>query len=139
MRMLEYSLMHISGRTGKEVDMLPALEQEINELHSRLCAGLADPKRILILYALSEKSLNVSELTETLALPQPTVSRHLKMLRERGLVVSQRKGQSVYYDLADRRVIEALDLLRTVLADMLLSQANLARSFNQTIANPSQE
>jgi DNA-binding transcriptional ArsR family regulator len=139
MRMLEYSLMYISGRIGKEVNMLPALEQEINELHSRLCAGLADPKRILILYALSEKSLNVSELTETLALPQPTVSRHLKMLRERGLVVSQRKGQSVYYDLADRRVIEALDLLRTVLADMLLSQANLARSFNQTIANPSQE
>jgi DNA-binding transcriptional ArsR family regulator len=119
--------------------MLPTLEQEINELHSRLCAGLADPKRILILYALSEKSLNVSELTETLALPQPTVSRHLKMLRERGLVVSQREGQSVYYDIADRRVIEALDLLRTVLADMLLSQANLARSFNQTIASPSQE
>ena len=119
--------------------MLPALEQEINELHSRLCAGLADPKRILILYALSEKSLNVSELTDTLALPQPTVSRHLKMLRERGLVLARREGQSVYYEIADPRVIEALDLLRTVLADMLRSQASLARSFNQASQNVSQE
>ena len=115
--------------------MLPALEHEINELHSRLCAGLADPKRILILYALSEKSLNVSELTETLALPQPTVSRHLKLLRERGLVLARREGQSVFYEIADRRVIEALDLLRTVLADMLRNQASLARSFNQAAHN----
>ncbi|HEY45990.1 MAG: hypothetical protein AMJ88_09985 [Anaerolineae bacterium SM23_ 63] len=110
--------------------MLPSLEQEINELHSSLCAGLADPKRILILYALSEKSLNVSELTDSLGLPQPTVSRHLKMLRERGLVLARREGQSVYYDIADQRVIQALDILRAVLADMLRNQATLARSFN---------
>jgi ArsR family transcriptional regulator len=112
-----------------EIIMLPSLEHEINELHSSLCAGLADPKRILILYALSEKSLNVSELTETLGLPQPTVSRHLKMLRERGLVLARREGQSVYYDIADQRVIQALNILRSVLADMLRNQATLARSF----------
>lgn len=110
--------------------MLPSLEHEINELHSSLCAGLADPKRILILYALSEKSRNVSELTETLGLPQPTVSRHLKMLRDRGMVLARRDGQSVYYDIADQRVIEALDILRAVLADMLRSQATLANSLN---------
>jgi DNA-binding transcriptional ArsR family regulator len=109
--------------------MLPGFEREIHELHSRLCAGLADPKRILILYALAEKSLNVTELSETLNLPQPTTSRHLKQLRERGLVTSQREGQSMYYKVTDRRVIEALDLLRSVLADMLSSQADLVRSF----------
>jgi DNA-binding transcriptional ArsR family regulator len=108
--------------------MLPSFEQEINQLHSRLCAGLADPKRILILYALAEKSLNVSDLAETLALPQPTISRHLKMLRDRGLVIAKRDGQSVFYEIADRRIIQALDLLRGVLADMLREQASLARS-----------
>jgi ArsR family transcriptional regulator len=123
--------MRISNfRAETETIMLPSLEKEINELHSSLCAGLADPKRILILYALSEKSLNVSELTDSLGLPQPTVSRHLKMLRERGLVLARRDGQSVYYDIADQRVIQALDILRAVLADMLRSQAMLARSLN---------
>lgn len=112
-------------------DMLPSFEHEINQLHSQLCAGLADPKRILILYALAKKSLNVSELSEALNLPQPTTSRHLKMLRERGLVSARRDGQSVYYDIVDNRVIQALDLLRSVLADLLSSQADLARSFSQ--------
>lgn len=111
--------------------VLPPLKQEIHQLHSRLCAGLADPKRILLLYALADRPRNVSDLTETLALPQPTISRHLKLLRERGLVLAERDGQSVFYRLADRRVIQALDLLRTVLADMLESQADLARSITQ--------
>lgn len=110
---------------------MPSFEHEINQLHSQLCAGLADPKRILILYALAEKSLNVTELSEALDLPQPTTSRHLKMLRERGLVVATREGQSVYYEIVDRRVIQALDLLRSVLADLLSSQADLARSFTK--------
>jgi DNA-binding transcriptional ArsR family regulator len=111
--------------------VLPPLKQEIHQLHSRLCAGLADPKRILLLYALADGPRNVSNLTETLALPQPTISRHLKLLRERGLVLAERDGQSVFYSLTDRRVIQALDLLRTVLADMLENQANLARSITQ--------
>ncbi|NJN44072.1 MAG: winged helix-turn-helix transcriptional regulator [Anaerolineae bacterium] len=102
------------------------LVQEINQLHANICGALADPSRILILYLLSEGPLNVNTLVEKLELPQPTVSRHLKVLRERGLVKAERDGQSVYYELADERVIEALDLLRTVLADRLSKQASLA-------------
>ena len=45
-------------------------------------------------------------------LPQPTASRHLKLLRERSLVIAERDGTSVYYTLADPRVIDALDILR---------------------------
>jgi len=105
-----------------------SLEQEVNQLHSELCAGLADPKRLLILYALSSGPLNVSEIAEKLKLPQPTASRHLKLLRERNLVIAEREGTSVYYTLADRRVIDALDILRSVLADHLHSQATLAQS-----------
>ena len=54
-----------------------------------------------------------------------TTSRHLKVLRERGLVVAERDAQSIYYTLADKRVIEALDLLRAVLNDKLEAQAQL--------------
>ena len=105
-----------------------SLEQEVNQLHSELCAGLADPKRLLILYALSQGALNVSEIASRLNLSQPSASRHLKLLRERNLVIAEREGTSIYYTLADRRVIEALDILRAVLADHLQSQATLANS-----------
>ncbi len=106
--------------------MVPPLQQEINLLHAQICQGLADPKRILLLYALSEGPRRVTDLAGALGLPQPTVSHHLKILRERGLVVAEREGTAAYYSLADRRVIQALDLLRAVLADLLGQQAELA-------------
>lgn len=75
--------------------------------------------------------MNVSELAERLELPQPTASRHLKMLRERGLVMPEREGTSIFYSITDERVIQALDMLRAVLADQLQSQAELAESAGQ--------
>ena len=106
----------------------PSLTQEISELHANICSGLADPKRILILYALNEKPRNVSDLATEVGISQPAASRHLNILRERGMVVAQREGQSMVYQLADPRVIQALDLLRAVLGDKLRSQATLARN-----------
>ncbi len=101
------------------------LEQEITLLHARVCSGLADPTRILLLYALAEGPKYVGALSSELGVPQPTVSRHLKILRERSLVVAEREGTTVYYSLTDRRIIEALDLLRAVLHNILAKQADL--------------
>jgi ArsR family transcriptional regulator len=99
---------------------------EINQLHAHICEALADPTRILILYALDEHPRNVTDLAATYDIPQPTVSRHLKALRERGLVSSERRGNAIIYSLADRRVIEALDIMRGLLADLLNRSAELA-------------
>lgn len=107
------------------------LVKEVDELHAHICQALADPKRILILYTLDERSCNVTEISESLDIPQPTVSRHLKMLRERGLVAGDRRANSVIYSLTDRRVVEALDIMRAVLADMLNRNAQLAEQIDQ--------
>ena len=111
------------------------LRDEINRLHAQVCSGLADPNRILILYKLAEHPTNVTSLAESLDIPQPTVSRHLKILKERGMVVSERDGQAVIYSLADRLIIKALDLLRAMLADSLETQIALARTANETFGN----
>ena len=111
------------------------LRDEINRLHAQVCSALSDQNRILILYKLSEHPINVTELVKELELPQPTVSRHLKVLRDRGMVISERDGQSVFYSLSDRRIIKALDLLRAVLADSLETQIALARTANETFGN----
>jgi Predicted transcriptional regulators len=103
------------------------LERQVSLLHANICQALADPKRILILYALSEGAKYVHELAEILNTSQPTVSRHLKTLRERKLVNAERDGTSVRYALADPRVIDALETMRGVLVDMLARDADLAR------------
>jgi ArsR family transcriptional regulator len=110
----------------------PALTEEITALHAGICSALADPRRILLLYALNDKPRNVSELADELGISQPTASRHLNMLRERGLVTAKREGQSVVNSLADKRIIQALDLLREVLASNLQSQAALAESVTES-------
>jgi DNA-binding transcriptional ArsR family regulator len=104
------------------------LKAEVNLLHANLCQAIADPKRILILYALSEGPKHVTELADVLELPQSTVSRHLKILRDRSLVTTARAGAAVQYSLGDPRVVEALDLMRAVLISALAQQAHLAQS-----------
>ncbi len=101
------------------------LAQEVSQLEADLCSALADPTRILILYALAEGMHNVTELSAELNLNQPTTSRHLKILRERGLVQASRHGSNVQYSLTDMRLIEALDLLRTVMRTRIHHHARL--------------
>lgn len=101
------------------------LKQEIIQLEADFCAALSDPTRILILYALNEKPLHVAELTHELGIPQPSTSRHLKVLRERGLVDTQRQGTMITYQLTDRRIIQAMDLLRSAMRDRLAHKASL--------------
>lgn len=109
------------------------LKSEIASLHAQICSALSDPNRILILCLLSDEPRNVSFLSDELQLAQPTVSRHLKVLRERGLVYARRQGQFVVYELADHRIITALQTLRAMVVDMLREQAALAHTVN---ANP---
>ena len=103
----------------------PNLQDEITQLHAGMCSALADPNRILILYALAEKPYCVNDLAAELGLSQPATSRHLKILRESGLVRPVRQGPSVEYSLVDRRLIEALNILRAVLRDRIVYRAGL--------------
>jgi len=105
-----------------------SLTQEINQLHADICSALADTNRILIIYALAEGPLTVSALAAQVGISQPAASRHLKILRDRGLVRAERQGPSVEYSLTDRRMVEALDLLRGVLRDRLAHRASLVET-----------
>lgn len=101
------------------------LYEELKMLHNRVCLALGDPKRLMLLYLLHGHPHSVKELTQLLDIPQPTVSRHLTVLRERWMVKAQRDGTTVRYSLADARIIQALDLLRAMLRDTAQQQAEL--------------
>ena len=106
------------------------LEQEVELLHNRVCYALSDPTRICILYLLGESGRFVNEIAELLDTPQSTISRHLRVLRERELVHTERQGTAVCYSLADKRIIEALDLMRGIVVSQLAAGVDLAQSFN---------
>ena len=58
----------------------------------------------------------ISEVAEELDLPQANVSQHLAIMRERGLVRARKDGQFVFYSLTTMKIVEAVDLLRQVMA-----------------------
>ena len=76
--------------------------------------ALADPKRLCVLESLSAGELSVSELAGRVACQVPNMSQHLAVLRSAGLVTTRREGSTVFYRLADPRVLEAYRLIQTI-------------------------
>lgn len=109
-----------------------SLQEEITLLHERICSALSDPTRIMILYLLSEKELIVNEISETLDMPQSTISRHLRVLRERNLVNTERQGTAVRYSLSDPRIIQSLDLMRDILTAQIQNHAAITGSITNS-------
>jgi DNA-binding transcriptional ArsR family regulator len=71
-------------------------------------AVLAEPTRLRILDQLRTSDRSVGELVEALAVSQPTMSKHLKVLREAGFVSSRTAAQQRIYRIEARR-LQALD------------------------------
>jgi ArsR family transcriptional regulator len=102
-----------------------SLAEEVTSLHADICSALADPTRIMIIYTLADQTCNVSELASRVGISQPAASRHLKILRDRGLAKPMRLGPNVEYSLTDKRLVEALDLLRQILRDRIAYRASI--------------
>jgi DNA-binding transcriptional ArsR family regulator len=86
-------------------------------VEARLFQALSDPTRLGIMGMLAGGPMNVSSMVGRLGSAQPAVSRHLRVLREVGLIRDERKGKEVEYSISPDRVREARvyleDLLRT--------------------------
>jgi ArsR family transcriptional regulator len=94
---------------GPETEPLSVAERD--QLAARFKA-LSDPTRVAIINSLSAADeVCVCNLTATFELSQPTISHHLKILREAGLVESSRRGTWAYY----RLVPESIAALRGAL------------------------
>ncbi len=74
--------------------------------------ALSDPTRREILRLLGRRDMSVGEIVDKFAMSQPSISRHLALLRSAGLVTSRRDGQNVVYGL-DTTVMQ--DVVRTLM------------------------
>jgi DNA-binding transcriptional ArsR family regulator len=92
---------------------------ELYRLKAELCKTFADPTRLMIINELRTGEKVVSYLHETLGISQPLVSRHLALLRERGIVTTRRQGSSIFYSLSDPKIIDACNIVHTVLLNQI--------------------
>jgi len=100
---------------------------ELYELKAELCKTFADPNRLIIINELRSGEKPVGELVQTLEIPQAVVSRHLAILRNKGVVTARRQGTNVFYSLTDTKIGEACDMVHQVLLNHLERNRDLAR------------
>jgi len=93
--------------------------EEIYDIQAEFCKGLAHPKRILILNLLKHGELSVSQLVKMTGIPQANLSQHLGFLRQQGVLTARRAGMNIYYSIADKRIIEACDLIREIINERI--------------------
>jgi DNA-binding transcriptional ArsR family regulator len=100
------------------------------DLHERLGSvafvvrSLSDENRLRILLSLSNGKKTVSKIVDEVDLSQSLVSHHLKELRRSLVVRIERKGLFVYYEIADKRVMEVIEMLADLADDLLADRKN---------------
>jgi ArsR family transcriptional regulator len=97
----------------------------------KVMKALSDPNRVKILKVLQCQTMCVCEIQAALKLAQPTVSSHLKMLEEAGLVRSQKEGLWVNYRLAEGEDNPYAAALLAHLRDWLNRDAEISRILEQ--------
>lgn len=82
----------------------------------------AHATRMRIFCALQNGGKTVSRIAEEAEISVSNASQHLRLMRDRGAVTSERQGQTVFYKMADNRFFEAANLIRDALEDLRRSE-----------------
>lgn len=108
-----------------------AMAGELQAFKARFFRALAHPTRIRMLEILIQGGRTVQELQEALTLDQPIVSQQLAVLRNQGIVSTQKEGVSVRYALRDPLVGELLDVARRIFNNHLGTSSGLLRELQR--------
>lgn len=101
------------------------------EARASVAKALAHPTRLLIVDELSRQERCVCELTDMVGADTSTVSKHLSVLKNAGLIEDEKRGQMVYYKLKCPCIMKFFSCMETVLQDrakrhMALAERNVA-------------
>ncbi len=92
------------------------LEEKIKfEQMAKISKALAHPARLFIIHKLDEQEFCVNELTEMIGSDISTVSKHLKILKEAGIIIDDKRGNCVYYNLLTRCVLNIFNCVMNVI------------------------
>jgi len=98
----------------------------------RFLAALADPTRLAIVRQLAAGETCACDFTDCCDVGQPTVSHHLRVLREAGVVTSERRGQWIFYRLAPDAGERLAAVARTLIPGGLITVSDLLATRRST-------
>ena len=99
------------------------MAESMNDRECRMMAEFftifSNPTRLQVFCALQDGRKTVSALAEHAGVSLSNVSQHLRLMRDKGAVVTEKEGQHVFYTLVDPRFVEAAGLIRDALIEAM--------------------
>lgn len=84
------------------------------DAHARIMQALSHPTRLFIVEELSRRECHVTELTKMIGNQMATVSRHLGVLKNAGLIQDEKRGPQVFYRVSSNCVMKFFDCLKAI-------------------------
>ena len=106
--------------------MARSINETSCELLGSFFATFAHTTRMRIFCALQHNPKTVTAIAHEAGISITNASQHLRIMRDRGAVISEKKAQSVYYRIADPRFVEAAILIRQAISERFQQTAALA-------------
>ena len=92
----------------------PSIDPETYEMavkQAALCSVFGNAKRVLILWTLLDQELSVSEIAVFIKASLQTTSQHLRLMEDKGILVSRREGQKIYYGIGEYELLKGCRLV----------------------------
>ena len=112
----------LAYRLSPIYDIYMTTEQNVTDFKSlaATCKALSHPARLEILQTLALRGTCIcGEIVDLMPLSQATVSQHLKILKNAGLITNEKQGKQVYYSLRMRCALDFLDCVESVLKEQV--------------------
>lgn len=100
-------------------------EKQIYEAKAKILKAIAHPTRLWIVDKLSHSTCCVCEFVDEIEADFSTISKHLSVLKEAGIIVDEKKGKNVFYTLKTPCILRSLDCATKVLKDQLKERQEL--------------
>jgi ArsR family transcriptional regulator, virulence genes transcriptional regulator len=91
--------------------------KSIFKLQADICKIFANDKRLEIINLIKEKEMSNQDLMRETGLSKVNISQHMNVLKSKGVIVSRRQGQQLFYKIANPKIIQACTLMREVLVE----------------------
>ena len=82
------------------------------EQAARAMKAIAHPLRLKILCVLGEQQVSVQEIVEAVGTSQSNISQHLAILRDKGILLTRKEANRVYYSVSDQRILRLILMMR---------------------------
>jgi len=99
--------------------------EEIYELQADVCKIFSNAKRLEIINILKDGETSANELIERTGLSKANLSQHMAILKAKGVVLTRREGVSMYYCIANPKIIQACNLMREVLTEQIQEKGRI--------------